>query len=133
MQETTDLNKELTITRFERMCDRYPHNTAVAYLGERFSYARLQDLSLRFAGALTALDVTKGDRVMIYISNCIQWVIAFLGIQKIGAVIVPVSPIYTSHEIEYMLNDSGAAWTPTLDTFTRWRIRHHCGTSSSPT
>jgi len=53
---------------------------------------------------------------MIYISNCIQWVIAFLGIQKIGAVIVPVSPIYTSFEIEYMINDSGTETIICLDT-----------------
>ena len=100
--------KELTFTRFDRMSDRYPDRTAVVYLGERFSYARLRDLSERFAGALADMGVSKGDRVMIYISNSIQWVIAFLGIQKIGAVIVPVAPIYTSFEIEYMIKDSGA-------------------------
>jgi long-chain acyl-CoA synthetase len=65
-------------------------------------------LSERFAGALIDLGVKKGDRVIIYIPNCIQWVIAFLGIQKMGAVIVPVSPIYTSFELEYMIKDSGA-------------------------
>jgi len=89
------------------MCERYPDRTAVLYLGERFSYSNLKELSERFAGSLVDMGVKKGDRVMIYISNCIQWVIAFLGIQKIGAVIVPVSPIYTSFEIEYMIKDSG--------------------------
>ena len=100
-----ELLKELTFTRFDHMSRIYPDQTAVIYLGERFSYRRLQDLSQRFAGALGGLGVTKGDRVMIYISNCVQWVIAFLGIQRLGAVIVPVSPIYTSHELEYMLQD----------------------------
>lgn len=108
--------KELTFTRFDRMSERYPDRSAVVYLGEHFSYARLRDLSERFAGSLADIGVGKGDRVMIYISNCIQWVIAFLGIQKIGATIVPVSPIYTSFEIEYMLNDSGAETIICLDT-----------------
>jgi long-chain acyl-CoA synthetase len=90
------------------MSERYPDKTAIIYLGQRFSFSQLQKLSMRFAGALADLDVKKGDRVMIYIPNCIQWVIAFLAIQKIGAVIVPVSPIYTSHELEYMITDSGA-------------------------
>jgi long-chain acyl-CoA synthetase len=110
------LEKELTFTRFDRMSEHYPDRTAVLYLGERFSYARLRDLGERFAGALAEMGVKKGDRVMIYISNCIQWVIAFLGIQKIGAVIVPVSPIYTSFEIEYMIKDSGAETIICLDT-----------------
>jgi len=100
--------EEHTFTRFEQMCEKYPDRAAIVYLGERFSYAKLRDLTNRFATALNSLDVGKGDRVMIYITNCVQWVIAFLGIQHVGAVAVPVSPIYTSYEIEYMINDSGA-------------------------
>ncbi len=110
------LGKELTFTRFEKMSELYPDRTAVLYLGEGFSYARLRELSERFAGSLSDMGIEKGDRVMIYISNCIQWVIAFLGIQKMGAVIVPVSPIYTSFEIEYMIKDSGAETVICLDT-----------------
>ena len=101
-------DREYTFTRFDRICAKYPDNTAVVYLGERFSYAKLKDLTERFASSLNNLGVGKGDRVMIYIQNCIQWIIAFLGIQRIGAVAVPVAPIYTSYEIEYMVNDSGA-------------------------
>lgn len=108
--------KDSTFSRFDRMCERYPDRTAILYLGERFSYSHLKELSERFAGSLVDMGVKKGDRVMIYISNCIQWVIAFLGIQKIGAVIVPVSPIYTSFEIEYMINDSGTETIICLDT-----------------
>jgi len=114
--QKNELLEELTFTRFDRMSQTYPEQTAVIYLGEHFSYQRLQDLSRRFAGALQDLGVSKGDRVMIYITNCIQWVIAFLGIQRLGAVIVPVSPIYTSHELEYMIADAGANTVICLDT-----------------
>ena len=110
------LEKESTFTRFNRMSERFPDRTAVLYLGERFSYSHLRELSERFGGSLIGMGVKKGDRVMLYISNCIQWVIAFLGIQKIGAVVVPVSPIYTSFEIEYMINDSGTETIICLDT-----------------
>jgi long-chain acyl-CoA synthetase len=99
---------EHTFTRFDRICEKYPDRPAVVYLGQGFTYSRLSELIERFANALNDLGVRKGDRVVIYISNCIQWVITFFGIQKIGAVAVPVSPIYTSYEIEYMINDSGA-------------------------
>ena len=100
------LEKELTFTRFDRMSEVYPERPAVMYLGEIFSFRKLQELSERFAGGLVDLGVKKGDRVMIYIPNCIQWIIGFLAIQKIGAVLVPISPIYTSFEIEYMIKDS---------------------------
>jgi long-chain acyl-CoA synthetase len=114
--EAGTLENELTFTRFNQMCERYPDKTAVIYLGQRFSFSKLRDLSERFSGGLVDLGVKKGDRVMIYIPNCVQWVIAFLGIQKIGAVIVPVSPIYTSHELEYMIKDSGAETVICQDT-----------------
>jgi long-chain acyl-CoA synthetase len=107
---------ELTFTRFDRMSERYPERPAVIYLGESFSFRRLRELSERFAGALNAMGIAPGDRVMLYLANSIQWVIAFLGIQKIGAVVVPVSPIYTSHEITYMIRDCGITAVVCMDT-----------------
>jgi len=110
------LQQELSYTRFDQMAERYPHNTAIIFLGQHFSYGQFKELSERFGAALKEMGVKKGDRVMLYISNSPQWLIAFLGIQRIGAVLVPVSPIYTSFEIEYMLNDSGAETIVCLDT-----------------
>src|SRR4030066_1961555 len=110
------MSEELTFTQFEKMCEKYPDRPAIIYLGERFSFARLKNLIDRFATALNRLGVGKGDKVMLYISNSVQWVIAFFGIQKTGAVAVPVPPIYTSFEIEYMINDSGAETIVCLDT-----------------
>jgi len=111
-----NLETELTFTRFERMCQKYPDRPAVIYMGETFSYSRLKDLIDRFATSLTQFGISKGDKVMIYISNSVQWVITFFGIQKIGAVAIPVPPIYTSFEIEYMINNSGAETIVCLDT-----------------
>jgi len=110
------LEKELSFSRFDLMSERYPGKTAVLYLGEHFTYKRLKNLSQRFAGGLRTLGVQKGDKVLLYIPNCIQWVVAYLGIQRAGAVLVPVSPIYTSHEIGYMIDNSGAQTIVCMDT-----------------
>lgn len=110
------MEPELTFTQFDKIVKKYPDQTAIIYLGKKFTYAHLQDLINRFATALTHLGVKKGDKVILYISNSVQWVISFFAIQKIGAVVVPVAPIYTSFEIEYMVNDSGAETIICLDT-----------------
>ncbi len=110
------MEKELNFTRFERMCEKYPDRVAIIYLGEKFTFARLMDHINRFSTALKHLGISKGDKVMLYISNSVQWVISFFGIQMIGGVAVPVPPIYTSFEIEYMINDSGAETIICLDT-----------------
>ena len=110
------MKEEYIYTRFEEICEKYPDRPAIIFLGEDFSYARLRDLIHRLATALTQLGVKKGDKVMIYLSNSPQWMISFFAILKIGAIAVPVPPIYTSFEIEYMINDSGTETIICLDT-----------------
>jgi long-chain acyl-CoA synthetase len=93
---------------FAEAAERHPEKTAVFYLGTRFSYRKLKNLSERFATALNANGVNAGQRVMMYIPNSVQWVVSWLGIQKLGAVAVPITPIYTPHDISYIANDSEA-------------------------
>jgi long-chain acyl-CoA synthetase len=93
---------------FAATAERHPDKTAVYYLGTRFTYRKLKDLSERFAAALNANGVVPGQRVMLYIPNSIHWVVSWLGVQKMGAVAVPITPIYTPHDISYIANDSGA-------------------------
>ncbi len=100
-------NTELTFTRFFEMADAYPDAVAISYLGLKITYKTLAADINRFAAALSGLGVGHGDRVMIYLANCPQWLIANFAIQKLGAAVVPVSPIYTAHELEYLVQDAG--------------------------
>lgn len=105
---TTPLRKNQTLfSAIEEVCEKYPERTALIYLGERYSYSELRKMVRSFATSLSDLGIGVNDKVMIYIPNCPQFLIAFFGIQEIGAVPVPVSPIYTPFEIEYMVKDSG--------------------------
>lgn len=104
----TIVEQEFTFSRFEQAVKTWPKNDALIFLGERISFARLKELVDRFAGGLASLGLARGDRLLLYLSNCPQFVIAYLAAQKLGVAVVLVSPIYTSHELEYMVNDSGA-------------------------
>lgn len=92
----------------EHAYKKYPDKIAITYLGKNWTYAEFQDLQDRFATALHNLGLRHGDRLLIYIPNCPQFLVAFLAAQKIGVVPVSVSPIYTVAEIKYLINDSGA-------------------------
>lgn len=94
------------LSAFEANCDRYPEKIAVIFLGTRFTYEALRELVERFAAASYELGVKPADRVLIYLPNSPQWLVAYLGLQKLGAVPVPVSPIYTPHELLYLANHS---------------------------
>ncbi len=96
-----------TFTKFFEAAEKYPDRTALIFLGARFSFKRLREMVDRFAAALSGLGVKHQDRVMLYLNNSPQWVIANFAVQRIGAVVVPVSPIYTAFELEYMVDDAG--------------------------
>jgi long-chain acyl-CoA synthetase len=87
---------------------RFPDKIAVSFLGTHFSYGKLRELAELFAAALAASGLKKSDRIVMYIPNSAQFVVAWLGIQRLGAVAVPITPIYTSRDLEYIANDTAA-------------------------
>ncbi len=108
--------EEFTFTGFEKAAEKYPDNVALVYLGEEITFKKLKEYIDRFATALHDLGVGKQDKVMLYIPNCPQWVIANFAVQRIGAVVVPVSPIYTAYEVGYMVKDADVETVICLDT-----------------
>lgn len=101
---------------FEAVTQKFPDRKALIFLGTPFTYAKLRALIDRFAAACHSLGVKDQDRVLLYLSNCPQWLVAYFGLQKIGAVPVPVSPIYTPHELAYLINHSGSQAIVCADT-----------------
>ncbi|MFD7007043.1 AMP-binding protein [Rhodococcus jostii] len=73
-----------------------------------WTYAGLRDASLRYAGALCHAGVGAGDRILLAAPSVPEFVLAYMGIQALGAVAVTVNTMCTTEEIEYYLTDSGA-------------------------
>jgi long-chain acyl-CoA synthetase len=101
---------------FDEIAHDQRQKPAVIYLGTKYSYTKLRDLSLRFARGLSDIGVKPGQRTIIYLPNSIQWVVAWLGIQRAGSVCVPITPIYTPHDLDYIANDSAAKAIVCADT-----------------
>ncbi len=101
---------------FASTAERRLNNTAVIFLGTQYSYAWVREMSEDFAAALVGIGVAAQERVMIYLPNSIQWIVAWLGIQRAGGVCVPITPIYTPHDVKYIANDSGAETIVCADT-----------------
>ncbi len=93
----------------------YPTQTALVYANQELSYQTLDALSSRFAVSLAAKGVQKGDCVALFLPNLPEFVIAYYGILKAGAVLTAVSPLYRAREVKYQLADSGAVAVVALD------------------
>jgi len=94
---------------------RLPDKSAIIFYGREVTFGELDELSDRFANALAEMGVGKGDRVGLFLENCPQFVIAYYGALKAGAVVVSVNPMFKEIEVEYQLNDSETETLVTLD------------------
>lgn len=79
------------------------------YLNERYTYGQAYQHSTAFAAALVGrYGVQKGDRVAILSRNNPQWMMAFVAATSVGAVAVPMNAWWTTEELDYGFEDSGA-------------------------
>ncbi len=92
---------------------------ALLFKGAALSYAQLDRLSDACASAFAAIGVKQGDRVALLLPNCPQFFIAQYGAWKLGAIVAPLNPIYTEHELEAPLRDHGIETIVTLTRFYR--------------
>jgi len=89
----------------QRMQDR----DALVYYGRALSYRGLQRAVDQMAGYLqTDCGVTKGDRVLLYMQNSPQFVIAFYAVLRADAVVIPVNPMNRHAELTHLATDTGA-------------------------
>ncbi len=86
---------------------RKPDHPALIHGEAVLSFAELDRRSDELAGCF-ARRVGPGGRVALMLPNCPEYVIAFFGVLKAGAIVVPVNPWFKEFEVAYELNDSGA-------------------------
>jgi fatty-acyl-CoA synthase len=100
--QTIDENLRATVAR-------YPGREAVVDVstGRRLTYAQLDAEVDRLARGLLACEIGKGDRVGIWAPNCIEWTLVQYATARIGAIVVNINPAYRTHELSYVLNQSG--------------------------
>ncbi|MGN6525313.1 MAG: long-chain-fatty-acid--CoA ligase [Burkholderiaceae bacterium] len=87
---------------------KYAERPAFKFMGLDFSYARIDELSRRFAAYLQTLGLAQGDRVALMMPNIPQYPVAVAAVLRAGLVVVNVNPLYTPRELEHQLKDSGA-------------------------
>ncbi len=93
----------------ERPAQAHPARVAIASEPAPFTYAALRELAARAGGALAAAGCARGDRVLIALPDSAEFIAAFFGAARIGALAVPVNPFSRSADFSYYLSDSSPA------------------------
>jgi fatty-acyl-CoA synthase len=87
-----------------------PERAAIDYYGSRMSYRQLKREVDALAGFLQrGFGVVRGERVLLYLQNSPQFVIAYYAVLRADAVVVPVNPMNRTEELRHYVADSDAA------------------------
>ncbi len=92
-----------------------PEKTAYYFMGEKTSYAELEQTVGRFAAALQDMGVQKGDHVALLLGNTPHFIISLYATMRIGATAIPINPIYTPDEISYIIQNGDVKVVVALD------------------
>ena len=92
----------------ERSSNIAPEKVAVTFKKDRVTYKALNERCNTLGASLLEVGIKKGDRVSIYMSNCIELYVAFYALQKIGAIVAWANPVYKTQELMFILSNSQA-------------------------
>ena len=93
--------------RLSETAREHPRRVALIYEGRRYAYRELDALAEGLAAGLAGLGVSMGDRVALLLPNCPEFAVAYFGVVKAGATVVPLNIFLTAPELSYIINDSG--------------------------
>ncbi len=92
----------------EQSADRLPHKVALVCDGQRLTYADVEAQANRLANALKSQGLQRGDRVALFLPNCLELAIAIFAALKAGAVFVPINHTTKYDKCAYILNNCQA-------------------------
>jgi fatty-acyl-CoA synthase len=87
---------------------RFATKPAYLFFGQALTYGQLREQALALAGWLQSVGVKAGDRVSLFMQNCPQYVVAYYGIIRANAVVVPVNPMNRAEEFAHYITDPGS-------------------------
>ncbi len=100
---------------FDASVARHGNAVLTDFLGARMTYAQVGSHAARFATALVDAGLARGDRIGLYLPNVPDYLIAYYGALKAGAIVVNMSPLYSRAELAHQTADSGTRVVVTTD------------------
>jgi len=86
----------------------YPTQTAILFDGHEIKYREMKSLVDRLASGLSKLGIRKGDRVCLFLPNCIEFILSDWAVIKTGAAVVPTSILCTDEGLQHELRSSNS-------------------------
>jgi len=108
------ITSDTALDDFKTSADGRPDAPAVYYFDHEISYGEIDRFSDSLTAAFNDFGLKKGDRIVVDLQNVPQFLIAIYAAWKLGAIVVPLNPMYKEKELSYFCQDSGAKLFLTL-------------------
>jgi long-chain acyl-CoA synthetase len=114
-----EITPDTALGDFVESAMRKPQAPAVFYFDHVLSYGEIHRASSSLSAAFRDLGATRGDRIILVLQNVPQFLIVTYAAWKLGAIVVPLNPMYREKELAYFCQDSGAKIFVTLEEVAR--------------
>ncbi|MEO7521709.1 MAG: AMP-binding protein, partial [Gemmatimonas sp.] len=101
----------------EQRAREHPDRALVMTGDRTWSFGQVDAQASSLAAALSELGIGVGDRVAVNLPNTVEWIVTLLACAKLGAVVVPVSPQLSAHELRYQLRHAEASAVVTIERY----------------
>jgi malonyl-CoA/methylmalonyl-CoA synthetase len=91
---------------FDRSFRGRPNQVALEFEGRTLTFAQIDDRANRTAAMLAARGMVRGDRLCVYLSNCLEFIDLYLACVRLGVIFVPINILYREREIQHILADA---------------------------
>src|SRR3989304_3527873 len=100
-----------------RAAEQWPDSTAFSAGTQELSYAELDEMTGRLAAGLHDLGIKPRDKVLLFLTNSLDFIISYYGILKAGGTVTTVNPLSRQAELRHQLDDTGATGLITCSEF----------------
>ena len=100
--------KEPVFKALDDASEKHPGQTAILFEGKEIRYRQLKALTDKLASGLANLGVEEGDRVCLFLPNCIEFILSDWAVMKTGAAVVPTSILRADEGLHHEVSSSNS-------------------------
>lgn len=110
-----DIRAEPVFFMLQKTAEKFPDYPAFDFLGKKYNWQEIYDLSCHMAKGLQDRGVEKGQRIGLFLPNCPYFIVSYFAILMTGATVVNLNPLYAEDELAHLIEDSEVDLVVTLD------------------
>lgn len=104
-------------TYIERWADADPGHPYVSDGAHQYTYGEFRSRAVRLSAALAELGIEVGDRVAVQLPNWSEYLLTYAACSRLGAIMIPIVPVYRASEVGFIIENSGAVALVTCGVF----------------